>query len=45
MKKLIKIYNNKAVYITKTNRFIVETIPPETAEILEFYKKIPKNDF
>lgn len=45
MKKLIKIYNNKAVYITKTNRFIVENIPPETAKILEFYKKIPANDF
>ena len=44
-KTLVKIYDNKAVYITKTNRFLIETIPPETAKILDFYKKLPANDF
>ena len=43
--KLVKIYSNKAVYLTKTNRLVVEIIPPETAEILEYYKKIPVNNF
>lgn len=43
--KVVKIYNNKAVYLTKTNRIVVENIPPETAKMLDFYKKIPANDF
>lgn len=43
-KTLVKIYRNKAVYITKTNRFLIENIPLESAEILDFYKKIAIND-
>ncbi len=38
MKKLVKIYRNKAVFLENTNRITVETIPPKSAEILDFYK-------
>ena len=37
MKKLVKIYRNKAVFLENGNYITVETIPPESAEILDFY--------
>ena len=44
-KTLIKIYQGKAVYLMGDNNIIVENIPLESREILDFYKKIPANDF
>ena len=44
-KTLVKIYRNKAVFLEKPNRFVIENIPLETAKILDFYKKLPANDF
>ena len=44
-KTLIKIYQGKAVYLMGDNKIIVENIPLESREILEYYKKIPVNDF
>ena len=43
-KTLIKIYQGKAVYLMG-DAIIVENIPLESREILEYYKKIPVNDF
>lgn len=43
-KTLIKIYRGKAVYLMG-DAIIVENIPLESREILDFYKKIPVNDF
>jgi len=43
-KTLIKIYQGKAVYLMG-DAIIVENIPLESREILDFYKKIPANDF
>lgn len=43
-KTLIKIYQGKAVYLMG-DAIIVENIPLESREILDFYKKIPVNDF
>jgi len=42
MKKLVKIYRDKAVYLINNDTIIVENIPLETAEILDFYKNIKK---
>lgn len=44
-KTLVKIYQGKAVYLTGDNKIIVENIPLESKKILDFYKKIPVNDF
>lgn len=43
-KTLIKIYQGKAVYLVG-DAIIVEKIPLGSREILEYYKKIPVNDF
>lgn len=43
-KTLIKIYQGKAVYLVG-DAIIVENIPLESQKILDFYKKIPVNDF
>lgn len=42
MKKLVKIYRNRAVFV-ENNNIIVETIPPESAMVLNFYDSIEKN--
>lgn len=39
-KTLVKIYRDKAVFFEKPNRIVVETIPAQSAEILDFYEKI-----
>ena len=43
MKQLIKLYQNKAVYLVNNNTIIVENIPLESAEILDFYNKLKNN--
>lgn len=45
MKKLIKLYQDKAVFLTDNNTIIVEKISADALKILEYYKKIPVNDF
>lgn len=44
-KTLVKIYDNKAVFLSKTNRLTVENISPDALKVLDFYKKIPVNKF
>lgn len=41
MKKLVKTYRDKAVFV-ENNRIIVETIPQESAMVLNFYDSIQK---
>ena len=45
MKKLIKLYQDKAVFLTDNNTIIVEKISGNALKVLEYYKKIPVNDF
>lgn len=42
MRKLVKTYRDKAVFV-ENNRIIVETMPPESAMVLNFYDSIEKN--
>lgn len=43
MKQLIKLYQNKAVYLVNNDTIVVENIPLESAEILDFYNKLKNN--
>lgn len=45
MKKLVKIYRNRAVFLEDNCRIVVEEIPAESAEILRFYEKTKKYNF
>jgi hypothetical protein len=45
MKKLIKLYQNKAVFLTDNNTIVVGKISADALKILDYYKKIPVNDF
>lgn len=44
MKKLIKLYQDKAVFLTDNNRIIVKKISGNALKILEYYNKIAIND-
>lgn len=44
MNKLIKIYNQRAVYLTARNHIITEPINPDAAMILQYYNNIPTNN-
>lgn len=43
MKRLIKIYQDNAVFLINNNLIVVEKITGDALEILDFYNKLEKN--
>lgn len=43
--RLIKITDKRAIFCTESGEILAELITPEAWEILDFYNKIPVNDF